>query len=917
MTAKKIKSEGKVRILLNLLSDPAIIVNTKGLIVMANDEFWKVVHLSRKDMIGKSFLNIDVISDESRKIMLENLTKRLNDSRVEPYDIYFTVATGEKRVVEVKGKKINYAGQPADLVVFHDITSRKENERKLEEYAEEMETLVEEKVKDIREAEEKYRYLFNTMPSGVAVYKVVDNGTDFVFVDFNQTAEKIENKSKQKLIGKLVTKVFPGVKELGLLNVFQRVYQTGQAEYWPCGIYKDERVFGWRENWVYKLPNGDIVSVYNDVTEKKKGEEALRASEAKYRELINRMNDTAWVIGLDGKFMDANDAATRVLGYSREELISMGPYDIDSTLSKEQIIDLISRMPADQNQVFETTHTSKDGKTIPVEISSSIITYKGKKAVLSIARDITERKQGEVKLREAEKRYRALFDQAPLGILIIDPVTSKAVEFNDEAHRQLGYSREEFAKLRVSDYEVIETSAETIERMERILKGDREEYETKRLTKNGEIRDVRNTVQLIELSGKKFFHLITRDITARKKLENELERERDKLEAVTENVGAGLAIIGRDYRIMWVNSYLKKYHPSYEGKQCYSTFNKLETICPDCGVRKVFEDGVSFDSHEYAFTGRDGKPMWVELIVTPIKDEDGNIIAALELTVDITEKKLLENKLKMYSEDLEQIVTKRNKQLQLAQAKLLKAEKLAAIGELAGMVGHDLRNPLSAIRNAAYYLRQKQDTASNSIKQEMLEVVDTAILRADKIINDLLDYSREIHIETTDVSIRSILKEALSHLQIPNSVKIEDETLEDPWISADKDRLVRVFINLIKNAVEAMPHGGTLKVKSTRRGDYVRISFADTGIGMSKEDLSNLFIPLVTTKAQGMGFGLAVCKRFVEAHGGKITVKSVPGKGSVFTVTLPIQPQFKGELKTLINLPTNSNNLTINTARKN
>jgi PAS domain S-box-containing protein len=682
MTAKSSKSKGKVRVLLNLLSEAAGIVDRHGNIAVANEEFWKITGLNPKDTIGKLFTNIDAITSESKKLLLENFNKRLKGDHVDPYEIYFSLPTGGKRAVEVKGKKVTFDGQPADIFVFHDITQRKENERKLEEYAEEMEALVEEKVKDIREA-----------------------------------------------------------------------------------------------------------------------------------------------------------------------------------------------------------------------------TFK--------------REQAELKIREAEKRYRALFDQAPLGILIIDPETSKAVEFNDEAHRQLGYSREEFAKLRVFDYEVIETSAETSERMKRILKGGREEFETKHRTRSGEIRDVRNAVQVIELSGKKFFHLITRDITARKKLENELELERDKLEAVTENVGAGLAIIGRDYRIMWVNRYLKQYNPGCEGKQCYSTFNNLKTICPDCGVRKVFEDDVSFDSHEYAFTGIDGNPMWAELIVTPLKDENGNIIAALELTVDITEKKLLENKLKMYSEKLEQLVAKRNRQLQLAQTKLVKAEKLAAIGELAGMVGHDLRNPLSAIRNATYYLRVKQNTVSNNIKQEMLEIVDKAISRADKIINDLLDYSREIHIETTDFSIRSILKEALSHLQIPGSIKIEDETLEDSWVSADKDRLVRVFINLIKNAVEAMPQGGTLKVKSTRRGDYVRISFADTGLGMSKEDLSKLFIPLVTTKAQGMGFGLAVCKRFVEAHGGKITVKSTQGKGSVFTVALPIQPQCKFELKTLINLPANNHNLTINTARKN
>jgi PAS domain S-box-containing protein len=116
--------------------------------------------------------------------------------------------------------------------------------------------------------------------------------------------------------------------------------------------------------------------------------------------LLNGMNDTAWVIDFDGKFVDVNDAAVRVLGYSREELLSMGPPNIDTSLTAEEIRDLIKGMPADKIQVFETAHTTKDGKTIPVEISSSLVTYRGKQAILSIARDITERKKAEQKLNE-------------------------------------------------------------------------------------------------------------------------------------------------------------------------------------------------------------------------------------------------------------------------------------------------------------------------------------------------------------------------------------------------------------------------------------------------------------------------------------------------------------------------------------
>jgi diguanylate cyclase (GGDEF)-like protein/PAS domain S-box-containing protein len=130
-------------------------------------------------------------------------------------------------------------------------------------------------------------------------------------------------------------------------------------------------------------------------SELKGAKEALRESEEKYRELINGMHDMVWVIDFKGNFIDVNNAAVDVLGYSREELLSMGPQDIDTTLGAKKIRGLIKGMPTDQIQVFETTHTTKDGKTIPVEIKSTLVTSQGKRAILSIARDITERKQQE------------------------------------------------------------------------------------------------------------------------------------------------------------------------------------------------------------------------------------------------------------------------------------------------------------------------------------------------------------------------------------------------------------------------------------------------------------------------------------------------------------------------------------------
>jgi signal transduction histidine kinase len=248
-----------------------------------------------------------------------------------------------------------------------------------------------------------------------------------------------------------------------------------------------------------------------------------------------------------------------------------------------------------------------------------------------------------------------------------------------------------------------------------------------------------------------------------------------------------------------------------------------------------------------------------------------------------------------YAKGLEVKVEERTKELVEAQAKLLKTERLAAIGELAGMIGHDLRNPLTGIAGAAYYLKSKQAGKLDARSKEMLQIIERSIEYSNKIINDLLEYSREIKLELAETSPKMIMREVLSSVKVPRNVKVVDETRSKPRFMVDREKMLRVFTNLIRNAVDAMPKGGTVTVRNEKAGDKLVFSFIDNGVGMSKETLDRLWTPLFTTKAKGMGFGLPICKRFVEGHGGKISAESEVGRGSTFTVILPVEP--KGEAK--------------------
>jgi signal transduction histidine kinase len=251
----------------------------------------------------------------------------------------------------------------------------------------------------------------------------------------------------------------------------------------------------------------------------------------------------------------------------------------------------------------------------------------------------------------------------------------------------------------------------------------------------------------------------------------------------------------------------------------------------------------------------------------------------------------MEKKIEEYSKHLEELVKKRTEQLTEAQAQLVKSERLAAIGQLAGMVGHDLRNPLTVIKTANYQLKKKYANSYDARTNTMMNAIDNAIEHANRIVTELLDYSREIRLGIAKCSPKTLLQNALAMIQIPNPVKIMNHTQNEPTMKTDNVKIERVFINLIKNAIDAMPDKGTLEISSKQIADNVEISFTDTGMGITKEVMAKLFMPLFTTKPQGMGFGLAICKRVVEAHSGKITVESTVDKGTTFTVTIPVEPK--------------------------
>ncbi|MHC4308914.1 MAG: PAS domain S-box protein [Planctomycetota bacterium] len=259
-----------------------------------------------------------------------------------------------------------------------------------------------------KEYQEKYQTLFDNVSSGVAIYEARNDGEEFVFVDFNPAAEEIEQIKKEKLIGKSVVDVFPGVKEFGLFDVFGRVYKTGTPEHHPISVYKDERIAGWRENYVYRLPSGHIVAIYDDVSVQKHTELVARMTSECFRAIADYTYDWEVWVGPAGRVLWTNPAAERVSGYKIKEIMAMQDYPAPVVYAEDR--DRMGRafraaMKGTTGNDVQFRIERKNGRIIWVAMSwQPIYDTKGNSlGHRQSIRDITTRIEAEKALEKAEQ----------------------------------------------------------------------------------------------------------------------------------------------------------------------------------------------------------------------------------------------------------------------------------------------------------------------------------------------------------------------------------------------------------------------------------------------------------------------------------------------------------------------------------
>jgi PAS domain S-box-containing protein len=303
------------------------------------------------------------------------------------------------------------------------------------------------------------------------------------------------------------------------------------------------------------------------------------------------------------------------------------------------------------------------------------------------------------------------------------------------------------------------------------------------------------------------------------------------------------------------------------------------------GIRILTQaiEGEVEESVEANILKKDGSMACLEFHGSPIL-MDRKLTGFQGVARDITERKRMEDELRRYSEHLEDLVQERTKALQ-------KAQRMAAIGETAAMVGHDLRNPLQAMTNTLYLMKRLATSGKAKDGKEAVGLLGTlhdAIQYMDKIVSDLQDYARPVGAKLVETSLPDLVRATVSNVKIPGNVEVTvDIQGSSSNVKLDPILFRRVLTNLILNGVQAMPEGGKLTITGSRESESFDVTVQDTGVGIAPENLGRVFNPFFTTKAQGQGLGLAVCKRLMEAQGGTIEVSSQVGEGSTFTLKIP------------------------------
>jgi len=836
------------RILVDQSRDGIVVLDENGKVYEANQRFAEMLGYTLEEVRELHMWDWD--TQWTREQLLEMV--RSVDETGDHFETYHRRKDGTVYDVEISTNGAMCGGQKLIFCVGRDITERKQAEEALQAEKNKLQSLIDAMEYTLTIQDTEYNIIYQNEPARI------DSGDRL-----GEKCYRAYEGSEKVCDGCPVEEAFKDGKPH--TSERQRVLPSGEVTFWEntSNPIRDAK--------------GEVVScleIGRNITERKKAEKALRESEERSRSIVE--NSQAGIIILDDAYrcVYVNDELYRISGYSREEVIGQDFRQFLDEESKELVTErYIRRQRGEEvSPRYEFNIVKKDGQKRRVEISSAVIKDSaGEVKTVAQILDITERKRMEEALRDSEEKLRKMFESVTDGILVIDlkgiitEVNQRTVEMHGFASKDELLGRNALEVVAPRDRERIAAN------MRKALKqGIIRGVEYTLLRANGtELAGELSTSVIKDASGKPVAHItIARDITERKKAEEAIKLAAEEWRKTFDSITDAISIHDRDFQILRANkAFADIFHkkPSQIiGGHCYELHKggKPRSGCPhkqtlatkEPAVAEFYESNLEKYLHEST---------------SPIFDEKGEVVGTVHITRDITEQKQQNERLMM-------------------------ADRLASIGELAAGTAHELNNPLTSVIGFSQLLMERD--IPDDIRED-LNLIYSEAQRAAGVTKNLLAFARK-HAPVKQLNqINNIIEDVLklrAYEQKVNGIEIKRQLAPDlPEIEVDYFQMQQVFLNIIINAeyfTTEVHNRGTLTITTKKQNNNVRISIADDGPGISRENLSRIFNPFFTTKeaGKGTGLGLSICHGIVSEHGGQVYARSQPGKGATIVVELPI-----------------------------
>ncbi|MFD4706422.1 PAS domain S-box protein [Gottfriedia sp. NPDC058432] len=689
----------------------------------------------------------------------------------------------------------------------------------------------------------------------------LDVNWNFTYV--NSAAARLLFRKRDNLVGKNIWSEFPEAIELVFYNHYHRAIREQKPvlfeAYFP-------QLNMWFEVKAYPSLNG--LSVYfQDISDRKLSQ---TQKDEHYKSLFEQNPDAVYSFDLNGNYLSVNPVMERMFGYTESELLQMSFVPLVSKVDLDRVMEHYKRATEGITQRYQVKTLHKNGTVVYLNVTNMPIIINGKiVGVYGIAKDITDRQLEQDELSKTKERLESFVHNNADAIWVID-LEDRVLEINSSFETMFGYSAESIIGKTlpiVPDFlnDFIQEIHNKVRTGVSVVA-----LETIRECMDGSLIHVSATLSpIVDLKGNVTgITGVCRNITSRKKAEETVKIKSKQLESYIENNVDGILIFNRNGDVVHSN---KAYETMFgwTGEEIQGVHLYDLGFIPDEILTEVkrFEgkvkQGMVIFGEETIRVRKDGVKVNVILSAAPIHDAQGNLDGWSSTLRDITEWKM-------------------------SQIMLQNTEKLSVAGQLAAGIAHEIRNPITSIKGFIYLMKN-----GFGDKEEYFKVMSSECERIEGILSELLILAKPQINKLEQTDIHMLLTQIIVLLKteaIMNNVEIITEFLkEDLQINCDENQMKQVFINFIKNAIEAMKKGGNLTIQTQKRDEKkLMIQIIDEGGGMSEETISKLGQPFYTTKQKGTGLGFMISKKIIDNHFGEVHIESEVNKGTTIEVIIPL-----------------------------